>query len=60
MNYLLLLKLRDVTNLIISSILYYINNYESIREIEIKFGYLYEEFSDMYKKQVIFLKLHMK
>ena len=34
----------------ISSILYYINNYEKIKERETKFGDSYEEFCEMYKK----------
>ena len=33
----------------ISSILYYINNYKRIKEIETMFGYLYEKFSEIYK-----------
>lgn len=37
-----------VTNSI-SSILYYINNYKMIKESETKFGYSYEEFSEIYK-----------
>jgi len=34
----------------ISSILYYINNYKKIKEIETEFEYSYEEFGEMYKK----------